>query len=173
MAWEARQSGFVYAAQGVTAVPRANRTLNIEGVYRQGGRLMPTAEDLAVISNPESAQPRPRLFDEVRRRLRGKHRSLRKEQAYLHWIRRYMRINGRRHLCELDGERSSTPERSRTGLASSTGKPKAPARTRYGAAPGTYGISVLNAPGGLRLPGLGWLIGRMDIDASADTTDRP
>ncbi|WP_430540592.1 phage integrase N-terminal SAM-like domain-containing protein [Pseudoxanthomonas sacheonensis] len=47
------------------------------------------------------------MFDEVPRRLRVKHHSLRKEQAYLYWIRRYIRINGRRHPCELGGERSS------------------------------------------------------------------
>ena len=48
---------------------------------------MPAAKDLAVISNPASATPRPKLFDEVRRRLRVKHYSLRTEQAYLYWIR--------------------------------------------------------------------------------------
>jgi len=64
---------------------------------------MPTAEDLAVISNPEPVPPKPRLFDEVRRRLRVKHYSLRTEQAYLYWIRRYIQINGRRHPRELGG----------------------------------------------------------------------
>jgi integron integrase len=64
---------------------------------------MPNAENLAVISNPESATPRPRLFDEVRRRLRVKHYSLRTEQAYLYWIRRYIQSNGRRHPRELGG----------------------------------------------------------------------
>ena len=65
---------------------------------------MPTAEDLAVINNPGSATPRPRLFDEVRRRLRVKHYSLRTEQAYLYWIRRYIQNNGRRHPRELGGK---------------------------------------------------------------------
>ena len=64
---------------------------------------MPTAEDLAVINNPRSAPPRPRQFDEIRRRLRVKHYSLRSEQAYLYWIRRYIQINGRRHPRELGG----------------------------------------------------------------------
>ena len=64
---------------------------------------MPTGEDLAVISNPGSVSPRPRLFDEVRRRLRVKHYSLRTEQAYLYWIRRYIQSNGRRHPRELGG----------------------------------------------------------------------
>jgi hypothetical protein len=64
---------------------------------------MPTAEDLAVISNPVSVPPRLRLFDEVRRRLRVKHYSLGTEQAYLYWIRRYIQFNGRRHPRELGG----------------------------------------------------------------------
>ncbi len=41
--------------------------------------------------------PRPRLFEEVRRRLRVKHYSLRTERAYLGWIRRFVLANGRRH----------------------------------------------------------------------------
>ena len=64
---------------------------------------MPTAEGLAVISNPGSVPPRLRLFDEVRRRLRVKHCILRTEQAYLYWIRRYIQANGRRHPRELGG----------------------------------------------------------------------
>jgi len=64
---------------------------------------MPTAEDLAAISNPDSVSPRPRQFDEVRRRLRVKHYSLRTEQPYLDWIRRHMQINGGRHPRELGG----------------------------------------------------------------------
>lgn len=46
---------------------------------------------------------RPRLFDEVRRRLRLKHYSLRTEQAYLYWIRRYIRANVPHHPRELGG----------------------------------------------------------------------
>lgn len=65
---------------------------------------MLTAEDVAVISNPGSVSPRPRLLDEVRRRLRVKHYSLRTEQAYVYWIRRYIQINGRRHPRELGGK---------------------------------------------------------------------
>jgi integron integrase len=44
-----------------------------------------------------------RLFDQVRARLRVKHYSLRTEQAYLYWIRRYILANGKRHPRELDG----------------------------------------------------------------------
>jgi len=46
---------------------------------------------------------RPRLLDEVRRRLRLKHYSLKTERPYLYWIRRCIHANGRRHPRELDG----------------------------------------------------------------------
>ncbi len=52
-----------------------------------------------------SAQvPVPRLIDEVRRRLRLKHYSLRTEQAYVGWIRRFIVASDRRHPRELGGE---------------------------------------------------------------------
>lgn len=64
---------------------------------------MPGVENSAVISNQPDPAQRPRLFDEVRRKLRLKHYSLRTEQAYLYWIRRYIHANGRRHPRDLDG----------------------------------------------------------------------
>lgn len=42
-----------------------------------------------------------RLLDEVRRRLRFKHYSLRTEQAYIGWIRRFILANGKRHPREM------------------------------------------------------------------------
>ena len=39
----------------------------------------------------------PRLLDDVRRRMRLKHYSLRTEQAYLGWIRRFILANGKQH----------------------------------------------------------------------------
>lgn len=39
----------------------------------------------------------PRLLDEVRRHLRFKHYSLRTEQAYIGWIRRFILANDKRH----------------------------------------------------------------------------
>ena len=39
----------------------------------------------------------PRLMEEVRRRIRLKHYSLRTEQAYVGWIRRFILANGKRH----------------------------------------------------------------------------
>ena len=45
--------------------------------------------------------PSPRLLDEVVVALRVRHRSRRTEQAYLHWIRRFIRFHGLRHPREL------------------------------------------------------------------------
>lgn len=57
----------------------------------------------AAISIGSSGTTRLRLFDEVRRRLRTKHYSVRTEEAYVYWIRRYIRANGSRHPRELGG----------------------------------------------------------------------
>ena len=57
----------------------------------------------AAVTGVRSQPERPRLLDEVRRRLRMKHYSLRTEQAYLYWIRRYIQANGRRHPREMGG----------------------------------------------------------------------
>src|SRR3546814_4777596 len=49
------------------------------------------------------AEP-PKLLDQVRQRLRLKHYSLRTEQAYVGWVRRFILANGKRHPREM-GER--------------------------------------------------------------------
>ena len=43
----------------------------------------------------------PRLLDRVRDRIRFKHYSIRTEQAYVDWIRRFIGFNGNRHPAEL------------------------------------------------------------------------
>ena len=45
----------------------------------------------------------PRLLDQVRGRMRVKHYSLRTEQAYVGWIRRFIMANGKRHPRDLGG----------------------------------------------------------------------
>jgi integron integrase len=44
-----------------------------------------------------TAEKTPRLLDQVRTRLRLKHYSLRTEQAYIGWIRRFILATGKRH----------------------------------------------------------------------------
>ncbi len=45
----------------------------------------------------------PRLLDQVRDRLRAKHYSLRTEETYLHWIKRFILFHGKRHPCHMGG----------------------------------------------------------------------
>ena len=63
------------------------------------------------------------MLDKVRRRLRLKHYSLRTEQAYLYWIRRYIRANHPRHPRAMGGvevERSLSDLARRDRVAPST-----------------------------------------------------
>lgn len=48
--------------------------------------------------------PKPRLLDQVRERLRLKHYSIRTEQAYLDWIKRYILFHGKRHPVSMGKE---------------------------------------------------------------------
>ena len=43
----------------------------------------------------------PKLMDQVRLRLRTLHYSLRTEESYLHWIKRFILFNGKRHPREM------------------------------------------------------------------------
>ena len=47
--------------------------------------------------------PPPKLLDQVRERIRVKHYSLRTEDAYLHWIRRFIHFHGVKHPREMGG----------------------------------------------------------------------
>lgn len=63
----------------------------------------PISEADAASVAPGIVAGRRRLLDEIRRRLRLKHDSLRTEQAYLCWLHRYIHANGLRRPHELDG----------------------------------------------------------------------
>jgi integron integrase len=45
--------------------------------------------------------PAPRLLDQVRNRIRVKHYSIRTEQAYLDWIKRFIHFHGKQHPSTL------------------------------------------------------------------------
>ncbi len=49
----------------------------------------------------------PRLLDRVRECCRVRHYSIRTERAYVGWIRRFIRANGKRHPREMGGEEVS------------------------------------------------------------------
>ena len=56
-------------------------------------------------ASPVTAQPpsppRPRLLEEVRERIRLKHYSIRTEEAYVQWIRRFILFHGKRHPVQM------------------------------------------------------------------------
>jgi integron integrase len=45
--------------------------------------------------------PKPKLLDQVRNILRVNHYSLRTEETYVHWIRRFIYFHGKRHPAEM------------------------------------------------------------------------
>jgi integron integrase len=51
----------------------------------------------------EPPVPKPRLLDQVRQACRVRHYSRRTEDAYVHWIRRYIFFHGVRHPAEMGG----------------------------------------------------------------------
>lgn len=52
-------------------------------------------------SRPSLQAPRVRLADQLREALRRRHYSYRTEQAYLHWMRRFVLFHGKRHPLEM------------------------------------------------------------------------
>jgi len=52
--------------------------------------------------------PKPRLLEQVRERLRLKHYSIRTEQAYVDWIKRYILFHGKRHPASMGKEEAET-----------------------------------------------------------------
>lgn len=59
-----------------------------------------TAPDSTPVGAPETARP-PKLLDQVRARLRMKHYSLRTEDQYVHWMKRFILFHGKQHPREL------------------------------------------------------------------------
>ena len=47
--------------------------------------------------------PAPKLLDQVRERIRVKGYSLRTEEAYLHWVRRFILFHRKRHPRDMGG----------------------------------------------------------------------
>ncbi|MGH8671876.1 MAG: integron integrase [Burkholderiales bacterium] len=60
------------------------------------------------INLASGSDQKPRLFDQVRARIRFKHYSNRTEQAYLSWIKRYIVFHGKRHPREMGATEVTT-----------------------------------------------------------------
>lgn len=68
-------------------------------VIEQNATLANSQRDIQT-AQPE--QPRqPKLLDQVRERIRTMHYSLRTEQSYIHWIKRFILWHGKRHPREM------------------------------------------------------------------------
>ena len=57
--------------------------------------------------NPEIGTGQPKLLDQVRDRIRTKHYSIRTEQTYIDWIKRFILFHDKRHPAEM-GEKEIT-----------------------------------------------------------------
>ena len=53
------------------------------------------------IENPEVRDSKPGLLDQVRDRIRTKHYSIRTEQTYIDWIKRFILFHDKRHPAEM------------------------------------------------------------------------
>lgn len=57
------------------------------------------------VQNESNRTPKPpRLLDQLREALRVRHYSLRTEQAYVHWVKRYILFHGKRHPREMGAQ---------------------------------------------------------------------
>lgn len=59
-------------------------------------------ETVGRAQSPQQAVGKPRLLDLVRGVLRRKHYSIRTEQSYVDWIRRFILFHGKRHPAQMD-----------------------------------------------------------------------
>ena len=55
----------------------------------------------STITSSDTSKSEPRLLDRVRTLIRVRHYSIRTEEAYLHWIRRFILFHGKRHPAEM------------------------------------------------------------------------
>ncbi|MDP1572843.1 MAG: integron integrase [Pseudomonadota bacterium] len=53
------------------------------------------------VASPDSSSRPPKLLEQLRDRIRLKHYSLRTEQAYVQWAKRYIFFHGKRHPAEM------------------------------------------------------------------------
>jgi integron integrase len=53
--------------------------------------------------NATPCSPSPKLLDQVRTRIRVLHYSLRTEEAYVHWIKRFILFHGKKHPKDMGG----------------------------------------------------------------------
>jgi integron integrase len=74
---------------------------NIPAITYEPEARPPSPGHLALFETPAPPATRPRLLDDVRASLRARHYSRRTEEAYLHWIRKYILFHGKRHPAQM------------------------------------------------------------------------
>ena len=85
----------------LTRLPKSNKTgiieipLSLSSVYHKSLRNSITHEELAKSQRPK------KLLDRVRGAIRVKHYSIRTEEAYVSWIKRYILFHDKRHPKEM------------------------------------------------------------------------
>jgi integrase len=60
-----------------------------------------TRDSIGLTTQPPDSTHKPKLLEQVRNTLRVNHYSLRTEEAYLQWIRRFIVFHGKRHPAEM------------------------------------------------------------------------
>lgn len=53
------------------------------------------------------SSPKPKLLDRVRQAIRARHYSLRTEQAYVAWIKRFIFFHNKRHPAQMASQKST------------------------------------------------------------------
>ena len=64
-------------------------------------RIDMSSENTSVQSITASDSRPPKLLEQVRHRIRAKHYSLRTEDTYVHWIKRFIVFHGKRHPADM------------------------------------------------------------------------
>jgi len=64
-------------------------------------RERPATSPAATSANSSGSPQKPKLLDQVRQAIRTRHYSYRTENAYVHWIKRYIFFHNKRHPAEM------------------------------------------------------------------------
>jgi site-specific recombinase XerD len=81
--------------------------MSMKNYYPQGAPGRQIVKRKRVNENRELEPGKPRLFDQVRDKIRAKHYSIRTEETYLQWIKRYIFFHNKRHPVEMGAKEIS------------------------------------------------------------------
>jgi len=87
------------------------------------------SRESTIVVRPEGIEPRkPRLLEQVHEAIRRRYFSRRTEEAYAHWIKRFIHFSGRRHprSTASSSRARRIGARSRTGRARGIGRRSRP-----------------------------------------------